>query len=64
MFMYTARSNRNCGNIICALTKEDIFDWTGANKAGRLVGKADCYAVVAIADNTTFSLAVNHIAAF
>ena len=59
MFMYTARSNRNCGNIICALTKEDKFDWTGDYKAGRFVGKADCYAVVALADNATFSWAVS-----
>ena len=30
-----------------------------AAKAGRFVGKAGCYAVVVLADNATFSLAVN-----
>ena len=33
-------------------------------KAGRLVGLADCYAIIALADNATFLLAVNRIAAF
>ena len=33
------------------------------HKAGRLVGFADCYAVIALADNATFLLAVNRIAA-
>ena len=33
-------------------------------KAGRLVGLADCYAAIALADNATFLLAVNRIAAF
>ena len=33
-------------------------------KAGRLVGLAGCYAVIALADNATFLLAVNRIAAF
>ena len=33
-------------------------------KAGRLVGLADCYAVIVLADNATFLLAVNRIAAF
>ena len=33
-------------------------------KAGRLVGFADCYAVIVLADNATFLLAVNRIAAF
>ena len=32
-------------------------------KAGRLVGFADCYAVIVLADNATFLLAVNRIAA-
>ena len=32
-------------------------------KAGRLVGKAECFAVIALADNATFLLAVNRIAA-
>ena len=32
-------------------------------KAGRLVGLADCYAVIALADNATFLLAVSRIAA-
>mgnify|MGYP001804201762 CR=1 FL=1 len=36
----------------------------GSNKAGRFVGKAGCYAVVAIADNAPFSLAVIRMAAF
>ena len=34
------------------------------SKAGRLVGLADCYAVIVIADNATFLLALNRIAAF
>ena len=34
------------------------------SKPGRLVGLADCYAVIVIADNATFLLAVNRIAAF
>ena len=42
--------------------------WTVKNslvsKAGRLVGLADCYAVIVLADNATFLLAVNRIAAF
>ena len=33
-------------------------------KAGQLVGLADCYAVIVLADNATFLLAVNRIAAF
>ena len=33
-------------------------------KAGRLVGLADCYAVIELADNATFLVAVNRIAAF
>ena len=33
-------------------------------KAGRLVGLADCYSVIVLADNATFLLAVNRIAAF
>ena len=33
-------------------------------KAGRLVGFADCYAVIVLADNAKFLLAVNRIAAF
>ena len=33
-------------------------------KAGWFVGKAGCYAVVALADNATFSLAVNRMVAF
>ena len=33
-------------------------------KAGRFVGLADCYAVIALADNATFLLVVNRIAAF
>ena len=32
-------------------------------KAGRLVGLAYCYAVIVLADNATFLLAVNRIAA-
>ena len=32
-------------------------------KAGRLVGLADSYAVIVLADNATFLLAVNRIAA-
>ena len=32
-------------------------------KAGRLVGLADCYAAIVLADNATFLLAVNRIAA-
>ena len=34
------------------------------SKAGWLVGLADCYAVIVLADNATFLLAVNRIAAF
>ena len=34
------------------------------SKAGRLVGIADCYAAIVPADNATFLLSVNHIAAF
>ena len=34
------------------------------DKAGRLVGLADCYAVTVLADNATFLLAVNRITAF
>ena len=33
-------------------------------KAGMLVGLADCYAVIALANNATFLLAVNRIAVF
>ena len=33
-------------------------------KAGRLVVLADCYAATVLADNATFLLAVNRIAAF
>ena len=33
------------------------------SQAGRLVGLADCYAVLVLADNATFLLAVNRIAA-
>ena len=33
-------------------------------KAGRPVGLADCYAVIVLADNATFLLAVNRKAAF
>ena len=33
-------------------------------KAGRLVGSADYYAVIALADNATFLLAVNRMVAF
>ena len=33
-------------------------------KAGRLVGLADCYAVIVLADNVTFLLDVNRIATF
>ena len=33
-------------------------------KAGRLVGIADCYAAIVLADNATFLLAVNRITAF
>ena len=33
-------------------------------KAGQLVGLAYCYAVIVLADNATFSLAVNRIVAF
>ena len=33
-------------------------------KAGRLVGIADCYAAIVQADNATFLLAVNRIAAY
>ena len=35
-----------------------------AAKAGRFVGKAGCYAVLVLADNATFSLAVNCMAAY
>ena len=38
-------------------------DMSHISKAGRLVGKADCFAVIALADNATFLLAVNRIAA-
>ena len=34
-----------------------------SSKAGRLVGFADCYAVIVLADNATFLLAENRIAA-
>ena len=34
------------------------------SKAGRLVGLAGCYAAIVLADNATFLLAVNRIAAF
>ena len=34
------------------------------SKAGRLVGLAECYAVMVLADNAKFLLAVNRIAAF
>ena len=37
---------------------------TGTCKAGRLVGFAGCYAAIVLADNATFLLAVNRIAAF
>ena len=37
---------------------------TVITKAGRLVGLADCYAAIVLADNATFLLAVNRIAAF
>ena len=49
-------------------TKELI--WNGftitsvIGKAGRLVGFADCYAVIVLADNATFLLAENRIAAY
>ena len=33
-------------------------------KAGRLVGFADCYAVIVLADNATFLFALNRMAAF
>ena len=33
-------------------------------KAGRLVGLADCFAVIVLADNATFLLAENRIPAF
>ena len=33
-------------------------------KAGWLVGIADCYAVIVLANNATFLLVVNRIAAF
>ena len=33
-------------------------------KAGRLVGLADCYAVIVLADNATVLLAENRITAF
>ena len=33
-------------------------------KAGRFVGLADCYAVIALANNATFLLAVNRMVAF
>ena len=36
----------------------------GLSKAGRLVGLADCYAAIALADNATFLLTVNRTAAF
>ena len=40
-----------------------IHEWH-YGKAGRLVGKADCCAVASIADNATFLLAANRMAAF
>ena len=33
-------------------------------KAGRFVGSVDCYAVIVLADNATFLLAVNLMVAF
>ena len=47
--------------------KTDFYFFNVSNpscKAGRLVGLADCYAVVVLADSATFLLAVNRIAAF
>ena len=35
-----------------------------STKAGRLVGFADCYAVLVLADNATFLLAENRIASY
>ena len=37
---------------------------TVITKAGRLVGLADCYAAIVLADDATYILAVNRIAAF
>ena len=49
----------SCTVFVCSCCCNVVF-----NKAGRFVGKAGCYAVVAFADNATFSLAVNRMATF
>ena len=56
-------------NCVCQ-TNHNIFwvwqhtDSIVVSKAGQLVGIAGCYADIVIADNATFLLAVNHIAAY
>ena len=53
----------------CTILGADSYTVTIAetkcpSKAGRLVGLADCYAAIVLADSATFLLAVNRIAAF
>ena len=57
--MSRVQDSRQRGNLNLSIIT--ILDVT---KAGRLVGLSDCYAVIALADNATFLLAVNRIAAF
>ena len=53
-----------CSLVIVCVLSIDIEVNVYGSKAGRFVGKAGCYAVAVIANNATFPLAVNRMAAF
>ena len=50
--------------IIYKLTSQTRTVHALHTKAGRFVGLADCYAAIVLADNATFSLAVNRMVTF
>mgnify|MGYP001795434040 CR=1 FL=1 len=66
---YTEGVTHGCLTFVPALNGRSrtkllfLLSMEGQGKAGRLVSLADCYAVIVLADNATFLLAVNRIAA-
>ena len=50
--------------VLCMKSRLSVTNRRKTLKAGRLVSLAGCYAAIVIADNATFLLSVNRIAAF
>ena len=67
---YTEGVTHGCLTFVPALNGRSrtkllfLLSMEGQGKAGRLVSLADCYAVIVLADNATFLLAENRIAAY